>query len=205
MKALTGAILNNISLMNTKLTRLYLLAFPAVFIWYFATGSNASLQVMALAFLMLLPSALIENSGESFATRWNSFENAWGLSPHLMVLSRYILFVFLSVAGLAVWLVLPFDFEGAVLGMYSLSSMILWAHFTAVAYYPIMYLLNPKTDNLVYIVMFGTIFLAVVLAMITEDFFADNYLLMAAVIAGLYAVSIALSMAFNAMHRGRVA
>jgi len=202
MKELAGALMNNFYMMNTKLTQLYVLAIPVVIAAYIATGNQQLGMFVPFIIILALPSASLENAATPFATRWTAFENSWGLAPHLMVISRYILYVILSVIGLAFWAVLPFDFYA---GQFTLANFVIAGQLMCIAYYPVMYLLNPKHESLGIITLFGSMFLAIAMTFGLDRLAGDNYFLMAAVVAALYVVSAVISVGFNAMHRGRVA
>jgi len=202
MKELTGALINNFYMMNTRLTRLYLLAIPALIALYIATGNPSFGGLIPLAVVLVLPSASLENACTPFSTRWTAFENSWGLAPHFMVISRYILYVLVTAVGVALWVVLPFEFYS---DLFTLTHFIIVAQFMCIAYYPIMYLLNPKQESLGIITLFGSMFLSIALTLGMDRLAGDNYFLMVAVVAVLYVVSAVLSIGFNAMHRGRVA
>ena len=202
MKELTGALINNFYLMNTRLTQLYMLAIPALIVLRI-TIDNPMVD-MFLPFILVLgiPAASLENAATPFATRWTAFENSWGLAPHLMVISRYILYVLFTATGLALWAVLPFEFYG---GQFTMVQFIIAGLLMCIAYYPIVYLLNPKQESLGIITLFGSMFLSVAMTFGLDRLAGDNYFIMAGIVAMLFVVSATLASMFNAMHRGRVA
>jgi len=202
MKQLLGAIINNFLLMNTKLTQLYLITIPGTIALYVTTRNSGAAQLMPFFIVLGVPVASLENSAVPFSTRWKSFENTWALSPHLMVISRYLLFILLSTAGLVVWAILPFEFYG---GQFTLTHFVIAGQLMCIAYYPIVYLLNPKQESLGIIILFSSIGLSLALTFGLDRFAGDNYFLMAAVVAAMYIISATLSCMFNAVHRGRVA
>ena len=202
MKELIGALINNFYLMNTKLTRLYVLAIPAIIALYITTSNPQIGMFIPLILVLGLPTASLENSATPFATRWTAFENSWGLAPYLMVISRYILFLLLTILCLGIWVILPFDFYESA---FTLPQFVILGQLMCIAYYPIVYLLNPKQESLGIITLFGSMFFSIVMTFGLARVAGDNYVLMAAMVAALYVVSVVLSVAFSAMHRGRVA
>ncbi|MCL2405344.1 MAG: hypothetical protein FWC92_07335 [Defluviitaleaceae bacterium] len=204
MKELTGALINNFYLMNTKLTRIYMLLLLLLTAMYFVTGSPQIGMYVPYAIILALPSASLENAITPFSTKWTAFENSWALAPHFMVISRYILYVLLVAAGLAVWAVLPLDYY-YYLGLFSFVDVLVAGLLMCVTYYPIVYLLNPRQDSTGLIALFGSMFLAMTMAFGIHVLVGDSYVLKAVAVAATYVVSMALSVAFNAMHRGKVA
>ena len=205
MRALTGALLNNILLSNTKLARVYMLIAPVALVLYFF-GISVAAGFVPMVLLLGPSSATMENSMTSFTTRWSAFENTWALHPFLMVLSRYIVYILMSALGLALWILIPFPFGDEVLvNMYGFGTFmfVVMAQLSCAVYYPIMYLLNPRQDNVGIIAIFVSFGVAIALTWLIASMF-DNNLLVVAFVAVLYAVSFVLACAFNAMHRGRV-
>jgi len=203
MKELTGALINHLYMMDTKLTRLYMLVLtPALVALYITTGDPTASLVLAFSVVLGLATASLENACTPFSTRWSAFVNAWGLAPYMMVISRYIFFILLTAMGLAVWVAMPFELDS---GMFTLTHLIIAGQLMCIAYYPIAYLLNPRHESMGIVIQFVAIALAIALTYGMDRLAGDNYFLMAAIVAVLYVVSVALSIAFNAMHRGRVA
>ena len=203
MRQLTGALINNFLLMFTKLTMLYLLVIPAISLLYLSTGNEMVGGFLPLAFVLFLPSASLENAGVPFATRWSAFENTWALSPHLMVVSRYIIYIALSAIGLGLWLIVPLPFYEYFPGG-TLTHLVLVGQLTVVAYYPIMYLFNPRKESFGIIVLFASMGAAAGLTILMVWLAGGNYFLMALIVAAGYAISILLAMGFNKLHMGRV-
>jgi len=122
-----------------------------------------------------------------------------------MVISRYLLYIISTAIGLALWLVLPFEFYSTAGPGITLTHYIIMGQLTCIVYYPIVYLLNPKQDSTGLIVLFASIGLSIAATFGIEMLAGDSYLLIAAIVAVLYVVSAAISIGFSAMHRGRVA
>jgi len=205
MKPLAGALVNNFYLMNTQLTRLYLLAIPALILAYVTTGNEIAAGFLPFIIVLGVPAASMENASVPFSTKWTSFENSWGLAPHLMVISRYLLYILLTAIGLAIWLALPFEFYSSPGTAFTLMNYIVAGLLMCAVFYPIMYLLNPKQDSMGIIILFASMGLSIAATFGLHAFAGDNHCLTAAVVVASFVVSAALSIAFNAMHRGRVA
>jgi len=205
MRPLTGALINNFYLMNTRLTRIYLLAIPVLIALYMATGHEMAAAFLPFIIVLGLPAATFENASVPFSTKWTAFENTWGLAPHFMVISRYILYVLLAAAGLAVWFVLPFEFQPSPGSSFTLANYVVAGLVMCAVFYPVTYLLNPKSDSLGIIILFSTMAIAALLTFGLHRLVGDNFALTALAVVASFIVSIALSVAFNAMHRGRVA
>jgi len=205
MRPLTGALINNFYLMNTRLTRIYLLAVPALIALYMATGNEMAAAILPFTIVLGIPAATFENASVPFSSKWTAFENTWGLAPHFMVISRYILYVLLVAVGLAVWLILPFDFQPSPGSTFTLANYVVAGLIMCAVFYPVTYLLNPKSDSLGIIILFATMFIAFALTFGLYHLVGNNIALTAVAVVVSFIVSIALSVAFNAMHRGRVA
>jgi len=205
MKPLTGALINNFYLMNTRLTRIYLLAVPALIALYMATGNETAAAFLPFTIVLGIPAATFENASVPFSTKWTAFENSWSLAPHFMVISRYILYVLLVAIGVAVWLILPFEFQSSPGSSFTLANYVVAGLIMCAVFYPVMYLLNPKSDSLGIVILFATMFIAFGLTFGLYHLVGNNIPLTAAAVVVSFIVSIVLSVAFNAMHRGRVA
>jgi len=201
---LIGALVNNLYLMNTRLTRIYTLVPLALLAAYFATGNTMFAGFFMLMAILVVPTTSLENAGVPFATRWSSFENTWALSPHLMVVSRYILYIILSAIGVGIWLAVPISYYDES-GFFTLANLIFMAQIMCIAYYPVMYFFNPRKESFSIAMVFASMGIAVGLTAFMNYLAAGNYTLMALIVACMYVVSIALSVAFNKVHLGRVA
>ena len=206
MRQLAGALINNFYLMFTKLTMLYLIAIPALILLYVSTGSEMAAGFLPFVIIVGFPSATMENASVPFSTKWTAFENAWGLAPVFMVISRYLLFIILTAIGVAFWTVLPFEFQSFMAGFeFTIAHYVIAGQLMCVVFYPILYLLNPKQDSVGIIVLFASMGAGIALTIAVFAAAGSNLLLLWGIVALLLVVSVVLSAMFNAMHRGRVA
>ena len=157
MRGFAGAVVNNLYLMNTKATKLYMLIIAGLLATYFITGNEGVLAWSAFAVLMAIPMAALENAMTPFTTNWTAFENVWGISPGTMVLSRYATVIGLSIVCIGLWIAIPIFDIADPFGNMSMAVVVLMVQFTCIVYYPLLYLLNPKKDGLSIILLFVSI------------------------------------------------
>lgn len=202
MKGLKGALINNFYLLRTRSMASYLLITVAAFVAYLVSREEIFLFFAQIFFVATIPWGVMETSEVSFISRWNSFEKAFGISPVLLIITRYIMFIVISLVCAGIWqLFAPAQEMEAFVDM---EFLLLWVHLGAAAYFPIMYALNPNKKNssaVIFLVAVGVSLALVSLIMARIEAVA----LQVAVIAGMYVISAALSVMFDKFHRGRAA
>ena len=206
MKGFYGLLLNHLHMMRTKYVGIFLLALPVCFIGYLITDEPVFVSFMMISLVAFIPLYAMDSAHASFVNKWNAFEKSWNIAPHLMVISRYVIFIILNLLCTALWLASPFHGLYDEELMSNTGVLILVAHLTCITYLPILYLLNPGKVNIA-TVMFGAAAIgAVTLCFLVVIPLADGRLLFKiAIVAALYVVSAALTMIFNNIHRGRTA
>jgi len=203
MKGLKGAVINNIYLLWGKNFAIYLLVTAACFIGYLIAEAQIFLALGQLFLVVAIPVAVLEASLAAFSSRWNVFEKSFGISPLYLVLSRYIIFVCVSLLCAVIWMISPF-YESHAPGAYQdFVFLLFWVQLTCILYFPIMYLMNPnKTSTGVAIMV-----VAVVIAAFLTGFvvFLSLNSMWAAIsfIAALYVISACLSAFFDKINIGR--
>jgi len=205
MREFIGTLINNFYLMNTRLTKLYLLAIPLVIALYLVSGNLQVGSLIPFFIVAATPTASLENAGVPFSTKWITFENTWGVAPYLMVLSRYVFVAIMTVICLGVWLIIPIDFHPLYGFNITLIHYVIAVLLMCAAYYPIAYLINPKQESMGIIITFISMAISYAATFGLHLAFGDNFLLQVAVIVAVFMVSISMSIALNAVHRGRVA
>jgi len=200
MKSMLGAVMNDTYLMKNRMVMFYLLGILGILGAYLTTGNPEFRTLLMSGILLVIPIASLESTSVSFSSRWQSFERAWSISPHLMVLSRYILYLILSVIGVGVWMISPF-YDG---NTQSLVYSLLLAQLICIVYYPIMYFLNPKKGSIGQIALMAAFGISFSLSdNVILRFANGNYGLIVILVIALYLVSIVFSMIFNMIHRGK--
>ena len=202
MRGLCGLLLNHLHLMRTKYVGIFLLAVPVCLIGYLITNEPVFISFLKMSLVAFIPIYAMDSAHASFVNKWNAFEKSWSISPRLMVLSRYIVFIILNLLCTALWLASPFygRYEEELFG--NTGVFILIAHLTCITYLPIVYLLNPGKVSAATVMFAAAAAGAVLLCFHVVIPLANGSLLFKIVIvAALYVISAALTMIFNSIHR----
>ena len=205
MRGLKGALINDFYLMRTQSFGIYLMGTAGMLI-IAVMLDNPDIMVWAQMFVLTMaPLAALESSIASFANRWNVFEKAYSISPVQMVLSRYIIFIFLSLLCAALWTVSPFTVSYYVQSnFFRVDFLVYMIQLLCIIYYPVMYFLNPNKSSSGVVISFASALGAVLLSNFVITPLADeNRLLIIAAIAAMYVVSIFVSVLFDKRNRGR--
>ena len=204
MRELKGALVNDFFLMRTQGFGIYLMGTVGMLV-IAVMLDNQDIMVWAQMFVLTMaPLAALESSIASFANRWNVFEKSFSISPMLMVLSRYIIFVSLSLLCAVLWTVSPFEVDYAHNFFSRVNLLVYWMQLLCIIYYPVMYLLNPnKSSSGVVIAFVAAVGAAILTNFVVVPIVGENRLLVIALIAVMYVVSVMVSMFFDKVNRGR--
>ena len=204
MRGLKGALVNDFFLMRTQSFGIYLMGTAAMLV-IAVTLDNPNIMIWAqVLVLTMAPLGALEASVASFANRWNVFEKAFGISPKLMVLSRYIIFIFLSLLCALLWTVSPFTVDYAHNFFSRVDFIVYWMQLLCIIYYPVMYFLNPNKSTSGVVISLASALGAVLLSNFVVTPLADeSRLIVIAAIAAMYLVSIMVSIFFDKRNRGR--
>jgi hypothetical protein len=209
MRGLTGAVINNLYLVkNNRLFMLFILALPILITAYFVTGTSRFLQLAEVLVVVGIPVGLLESSIASFDSRWNVFENSWSVSPNTVVLSRYVLFLMVSLLCTALWVVSPlggrYQLETAM-GNMGIEIQVVMCQLMCILFFPVISALNPR-QTAVGIIAFivaavGAATLSRFILLATDG----NVWFLAAILVLAHVISASISIIFNNFHRGRTA
>jgi len=203
MRGLTGAVLNNFFLMKSKGMYLCILVAAVAMIGYLITDNAIFRQAAPMIFLLLLALSTLNSSNIAFDSKWNRIEKLWSVSPLVMITSRYIIYLAISLVLAALWVASPFH-DGNLQNIADFVTLVL---LVGALYYPVMYLFN-SDHNLGILVIFFSAFLAfMVMNWVTSLFnhsWEDGFsLVLFGVVCGIYVTSLVLSLVFNRIHMGR--
>ena len=206
MRGLFGATLNNYYLLkNHRAFLIYLLVVPALIAAYVILQVPRLLDILQVLLVLGIPAGILEAATGSFQSRWNIFENSWGSSPFVMVVSRYIVFLAASIIFIGIWLLLPMESNRVTEGIFhgvSLYDMIIWSQIYCILFFPLLYMLNPRKTDVAVFVIIVTLVAAIALGVGLTRFVNDMWHI-AGIIAASYVVSVMLSSVFNSFHRGK--
>lgn len=203
MRGLRGATINYTYLMWNRIFVIYLLLTVACLAGYLITSEPNLLTLTQILFVAVIPLGVLESVEASFTSKWNVFERAFGISSRFLVLSRYIIFICISLMCAILWRISPFYGIYEVEAIQSVGFLVLWSQLTCIAYFPIMYLLNPNKKSVGSIIFLVAMVGAGALNRFIAMQFAGGLWATAGIIAVLHVVSATLSMFFDSIHRGR--
>jgi hypothetical protein len=206
MKGLRGLFLNNAHLLKRN-TAFYL----GTWLVLLAVQSLSHFRIIAevyiygflfLATVVMIPAVSLEVVGHALSNRWDVFQKAMPVRKGLIVFANYATYMLLSAATLGIWFLLPFENGDAT----NIITTMLFVQFTAIAYYPMTYLLyalspqRESTGQVLLIVAFGIAFAG---GNIFVRFAYDYNILVTSVVAAvvLYVISIILSIHLDGLSR----
>ena len=202
MRGLTGALINNIQLMKNRIMGLFALAALASVVLYFVTDVE-HFRTAALLSLVVIPICAMGSATISFNSKWTAFERIWDVSPVVMILSRYITFVVISLVLCGLWIISPLH-DGDWQNILDAVTIVLA---TGALYYPLSYGLNADKEEINNFVLMGSVAGAFWGGgELARHFFSGHEypsVVFFTVVLGIYLVSLVLSVAFNRFHMGR--
>ena len=201
MRGLKGALINHAYLMRNKGFGFYILSTLATLVACFITDSPEVLMFAQAFLIFTVPLGGLEATQISFINKWNSFERCFGISPKFLILSRYAIFICISLLCVLIWRISPFyalDEIGVLFVFFVLSAQL-----TGIIYLPVMYSLNPNKKSAGGMIIMASMFGAILLAFFAIMQFEIGLWATVAIIAVLYVISATLSIFFDNIHRGR--
>ncbi|MCL2527853.1 MAG: ABC-2 transporter permease [Defluviitaleaceae bacterium] len=203
MKGLCGALLNNIYLMKTRGMFFSILLALGGMVVYLVTDNAAARQVSIIVFLLIVPLTSLNSANIAFDSKWNHIEKILGVSPFTMIAARYIVYVVISIAFSALWVLSPFH-DGNLQNIADFVTLVL---FVGAIFFPVMYILNSDHNIGILVIFFaaavGFIILNQVTIAIGHSWENGIDFALAGAVFGVYLVSLGLSYGFNMFHRGR--
>ena len=197
MRELFGALLNQLNLLRTKGMLVIVVAGVVAIVGYLINRGEVFYFAAMFVFLFLIPVCMLNTTSVSFGSKWVHFERLWGISQTVLILSRYVVYVLVSLAISGLWMLSPL-YDGnpsnIVLGL----VMVL---LTGAFYYPVMYFLNSgENEGLGAVVI---IFAFVIASFVLVPLVNLDWLMVFGILSGLHVVSLALSVIFDKFHFGR--
>ena len=199
MKSLYGSILNIIYLMLDRTFVLVLLLTGVAIVTYVGFDIAYARNVAQLLVLFGIPLLSVWTASNAYNSKWHIFEKNWSTSPAMMIISRYMLFAIMNLIVSFLWYLSPL-FDGSYTNLVHTVGTV---YLVLAIYYPIMHLLKGERGDLdQFIFMFAIGGAIGGLGRFAVQFGSTATLFF---VAGVYIVSLLLSITFYNFHKGREA